>query len=424
MAWYKKPYFKLSLKNLMFNFQVLTLKYHFISAISGFFIILVIISQLLSGIMLSFSLLPECMLIPIIRDEEDLEDLYIDDFFWLHERGVDLVFIFIYFHLLRKMYINVFYLEQEFSWKSGVFSYFVFFVTTFFGLVLCCTHLSEVTLTIGANIVNTFFFMGKIYWWLFTNMTLNTDVLVRLAYLHYIAAFYLFFLSLIHALDMHYDWKNDINFDGLDFELIWYDEGLSSEVSAFFDIFGFWFFFGIYIYSDPESLSYEIFMWGDVGFITDVRFLSVAPHWYFRPFQAWLIVCPFHKIGVAGIIYYFFILFHQVSVISNNEFLNYFKFKKQVDLSNNYNYIFYTRSLHMDVSLSSQLYFYSFVMALLYITSFLPYGRFYNPIGGNMGMLISYLYAIIYLSFFNTRNSVINNYFYTKFLSILKYTKL
>ena len=81
MAWYNKPYFKLSLKSIIFNFQVLTLKYHFISAISGFFIILVIISQLLSGIMLSFSLLPECMLIPIIRDEEDLEDLFIDDFF-------------------------------------------------------------------------------------------------------------------------------------------------------------------------------------------------------------------------------------------------------------------------------------------------------------------------------------------------------
>ena len=157
------------------------------------------------------------MLIPIIRDEEDLEDLYIDDFFWLHERGVDLIFIFIYFHLLRKMYINVFYLEQEFSWKSGIFSYFIFFVTTFFGLVLCCTHLSEVTLTIGANIVNTFFFMGKVYWWLFTNMTLNTDVLVRLAYAHYIVAFYLFFLSIIHALDMHYDWKNDINFDDIQY---------------------------------------------------------------------------------------------------------------------------------------------------------------------------------------------------------------
>jgi hypothetical protein len=67
------------------------------------------------------------MLIPIIRDEEDLENLFIDDFFWLHERGVDLIFIFIYFHLLRKMYLNIFYLEQEFAWKSGVFSYFLFF---------------------------------------------------------------------------------------------------------------------------------------------------------------------------------------------------------------------------------------------------------------------------------------------------------
>jgi hypothetical protein len=31
--------------------------------------------------MLALSLLPEPMLIPVVRDEEDLEDLYIDDFF-------------------------------------------------------------------------------------------------------------------------------------------------------------------------------------------------------------------------------------------------------------------------------------------------------------------------------------------------------
>jgi hypothetical protein len=34
------------------------------------------------------------MLVPIVRDEEDLEDLYTDDFFRVHERGVDLLFIF------------------------------------------------------------------------------------------------------------------------------------------------------------------------------------------------------------------------------------------------------------------------------------------------------------------------------------------
>jgi hypothetical protein len=44
-------------------------------------VFIVIASQVVSGVMLAFSLLPEPMLIPIVRDEEDLEDLYIDDFF-------------------------------------------------------------------------------------------------------------------------------------------------------------------------------------------------------------------------------------------------------------------------------------------------------------------------------------------------------
>jgi hypothetical protein len=91
----------------------MTVAFHDINALYGFFIILVVSSQLISGIMLSFSLIPEPMLIPIIRDEEDLEDLYTDDFFWLHERGVDLIFIFSYMHLLRKLYICAYDLDQE-----------------------------------------------------------------------------------------------------------------------------------------------------------------------------------------------------------------------------------------------------------------------------------------------------------------------
>jgi hypothetical protein len=65
--------------------------------------------------MLSFSLIPEPMIVPIVRDEEDLEDLYTDDFFLLHERGVDLIFIFSYMHLFRKLYIAAYDLDQEVS---------------------------------------------------------------------------------------------------------------------------------------------------------------------------------------------------------------------------------------------------------------------------------------------------------------------
>jgi len=93
----------------------MSVAFHDTNSLYGFFIILVVTSQLVSGTMLSFSLIPEPMLVPIVRDEEDLEDLYTDDFFWLHERGVDLIFIFSYMHLFRKLYIAAYDLDQEVS---------------------------------------------------------------------------------------------------------------------------------------------------------------------------------------------------------------------------------------------------------------------------------------------------------------------
>jgi hypothetical protein len=59
----------------------MTVSFHNARSLIGFFVFAVIISQLLSGIMLALSLLPESMLVPIIRNEEDMEDLYIDDLF-------------------------------------------------------------------------------------------------------------------------------------------------------------------------------------------------------------------------------------------------------------------------------------------------------------------------------------------------------
>jgi len=62
-------------------FTVLTVSFHDISSLFGFFIFITIVSQLISGTMLSFSLVIEPMLIPMVREEEDVEDMYIDDFF-------------------------------------------------------------------------------------------------------------------------------------------------------------------------------------------------------------------------------------------------------------------------------------------------------------------------------------------------------
>lgn len=73
-----KNYMKFNLASIVLNFTKLTVKYHNTSSIFGFFIIMTLILQIVSGILLSFSLVPEPMLIPIVRDEEDIEVPYID----------------------------------------------------------------------------------------------------------------------------------------------------------------------------------------------------------------------------------------------------------------------------------------------------------------------------------------------------------
>jgi len=59
----------------------LSVAFHDIYSVFGFFVFLIVINQIISGTMLSFSLVLEPMIVPMVREEEDVEDLYIDDFF-------------------------------------------------------------------------------------------------------------------------------------------------------------------------------------------------------------------------------------------------------------------------------------------------------------------------------------------------------
>jgi hypothetical protein len=353
--------------------------------------------------MLSFSLIPEPMIVPIVRDEEDLEDLYIDDFFWLHERGVDLLFIFSYLHLFRKLYLNVIEYEHDLTWKSGVFTFLVFQAVVFLGLILCCTHLSEITLTIAANIIHTFFgFYGKPYWWFFTDQQLNSDTMIRLAYAHYLSAFYMLYLGVLHSFDMHYDWKTESSYDAIDNEMMWWDEALSNELSHTIDILLIVGFACWYLYPENEALSYEIFMWGDIGLVSDVRYYGVAPHWYFRPFMAWLIVCPHHKTGVFGLLFFFWILIQQPSLHGVTEQGE--QLKKKIifsffEKSKKLNYFAPTAFGNVELNFFHQFSYAFFIMCTLYTTTFLPYGRFYNRLGGNIGMLGAYFFVFFWLTF-------------------------
>jgi hypothetical protein len=62
-------------------FTNLKVAYHVIGALWGFIVFIIIFNQCISGIMLSFSLTNDCMMVLLSREEEDIENNYIDDFF-------------------------------------------------------------------------------------------------------------------------------------------------------------------------------------------------------------------------------------------------------------------------------------------------------------------------------------------------------
>jgi len=81
----------------------------------GFSVFVVLFWQFVSGFILAIGFVPEPMYIPASRELDDLENLSIDDMFWIHERGVDYLFLIMYGHLFRKIFTNTINLETEAS---------------------------------------------------------------------------------------------------------------------------------------------------------------------------------------------------------------------------------------------------------------------------------------------------------------------
>ena len=124
--------------------------------------------------------------------------------------------------------------------------------------------------------------------------------------------------------------------------------------------------------------------------------------------MAWLIACPHHKTGLFGLVYFFMVLFFQPTLHGTTEQENYnnktlllfkYKVKKSKFFAGAYS--------NLEVNLYHQTTYALFVGCCLYAASFLPYGRFYNRLGGNIGMLGAYMYVFVYLGFNSLRRPTI-----------------
>jgi len=145
--------------------------------------------------------------------------------------------------------------------------------------------------------------------------------------------------------------------------------------------------------------------------------------------MSFLLVVPHSFMGVFGLILFFFLLYYQITLSRSNEVDVFSKFSPAVAARLQPYKLHMSGQFEVEYSFFRQMTFFAFLAACLYTTTFLPNGKYYQLLGGNTGMLLSYFYIFFYLTFprfrsfsFNRRNlrrisytiSILSNKFFRK----------
>jgi quinol-cytochrome oxidoreductase complex cytochrome b subunit len=352
-------------------------------------LLLAIIVQILSGFFLGWYFIPEPGLVVELREEMFNDTRYGYEIYSMHVRGVDVIFVLSYLHILKKIYLKNHITAESDGWMLGGYAFLWFHYVVALGICLSGSHLSDLTLTIVANIYWSLFDnVYKTYYVIFTNKHLNVDQLLRLTIFHYFTPWYYLYLVKLHVLFCHESWDADSGENT-------YEDKSGSYISWFYDallkeIQDAWYWViivYIYFYSHAlikSAVKYSFFERWNIVENDDIRFYGVAPHWYFRPLMGLLVISPTHYEGLMwmGL---FFILLAYIPVIYNW----YNTFDEHLPV------------VPMQNSILQTTFFFLFLMSMFTVASMLPCGRYYyEPEGGYVGnpwVKFSFQYIYLYL---------------------------
>lgn len=409
----------ISLSGVIFsylNFFVnrLILPFSSVTSVIGFMLLIAIIIQLISGFFLGWYYIPEPGLVIELREEMFNDTRFGSEVFYFHIRGVDIIFVLSYMHIFKKIFLKNYITAESDGWIVGGYAFFWFHYIVALGICLSATHLSDLTLTIIANVVWSLTDnLYKTYYIIFTNKHLNIDQMTRFMVLHYFSPWYYLYLIQLHVMFCHESWDSDSG------ENV-YEDKSGSYISWFYDAFlkeiqdaWYWAIFSsVYFWTHhmmPYVINYFYFERWNIAENDEIRFYGVAPHWYFRPLMGILVISPTHYEGLMWVGLYFILL----------AFLPIF-------------YNIYNTSLRFKVIIpmqNSMIQFGSFALFLLSIfsiSSMLPCGRYYyEPEGGYVGnpwVKFSLQYIFLYFAWILHHLELFDRIIFQFFLLFSKYS--
>lgn len=373
-----------------------------VTSVIGFMLLLAILLQLLSGFFLAWYYIPEPGLVIELREEMFNDTRFGLEIFFLHLRGVDTLMLLSYMHILKKIYLKNYVNSESDGWILGGYAFLWFHYIIGLGISLSATHLSDLTLTIIANIVWSLFNnIYKTYYIMFTNKHLNVDQLTRFMVLHYFSPWYYLYLVKLHILFCHESWDSDSGEntyeDRSGFYVSWFYDAFLKEIQDAWYWITWVFSYFFFHHTEPYPVNFFFFEHWNIAEMDEIRFYGVAPHWYFRPLMGLLVISPTHYEGLMWMVL-FFVLLSCLPIIYNL----YNSQEKYVSVA------------PMQSSFLQTFFFMIFMSSLYCSSSILPCGRYYyEPEGGYVGntwVKFSYQYMYLYLAWILHHLDVLDHY--------------
>jgi len=336
----------------------------------------------------------------------------------VHSEFGNLAFLLIYIHILTKIFARAQQAEIDYTWLSGIFIMLLTYVAGITGAIMPCSILGEVTATIVGYSMNSivliaFDFFETI---LIPGFGLTDDTLSRVFVVHFVAPSLVLVIVMDHVGNLH---LTDY-FDEDDIDIIcllrheYMLEFFSIEVFYWFEYFLFFLILRLtadFFWPHYMTISYTLSNLEFWPVFDNINYAIAIPHWYLRPLMSSLVTIPHHYLGFIYVILLFLALLFQPwyeDVYKGN-----YPYTTTIN-------VFYR--LGVEATLYMKYFFTYLCISLFYITTIVPTGRYFIPLGSNEAIVEVFWFLLIYFVLVCKIPYILNNFtfFYSELFS--KYT--
>lgn len=223
---------------------------------------------------------------------------------YMHANGASLIFILMYLHIARSLYLRSYIGKRAILWWSGIIIFLLMMATAFIGYVLPWGQMSFWGATVITSLVTAVPVVGEnIAYWLWGGFSVSNATLIRFFSLHYLLPFIITGIILTHLVLLHnVGSSNPLQHQSVDKKP--FHPYFTIKDSFILSITLIFFIILVSFY--PNLLGHSDNFIPANPLVTPAH---IVPEWYFTPFYAILRACPNKLGGVISMLLAILILF-------------------------------------------------------------------------------------------------------------------